>query len=297
MKAAMTVPTSLSRPHIDLPRTATWPWLAAAGRSWLVILTAAATAWRIDWWPAWILAAWVIGNRQHALSMLLHDGAHHCVARSRWLNDLLTILLCCIPLGLSLALYRRFHFQHHRLVGTAKDPELLHKRWAAPAFDTPLHGRSLLARSFLDLCGGGLPDMLRLIVLIRRGAPPLAGHGPGLVLMLLGAGCIWSGWWWVPALWLGALISGYWTCFRWRIWFEHAGIPGTWRVAEVWWMQLLCTPHHAACHWEHHRSPGVPCCALARLRATTLAEAPVLDMRTWWHALRAASATRYGQPG
>ena len=106
-----------------------FPWLTDAAIDWLVIGGALADD------PAYVphfytvlAGILIIGNRQHALAILGHDGTHYTLSRNAALNDFLTNLFCFWPLGLTVSGYRALHYAHHKNTGTENDPELGHKR-------------------------------------------------------------------------------------------------------------------------------------------------------------------------
>src|SRR5712692_4137354 len=101
-----------------LGRRSLFPWLADAAMDWLVI---AAALGMIHLWPHFYTALagiLIIGNRQHALTILGHDGTHYTLSRSAALNDFLTNLICFWPLGLTVSGYRALHYAHHKNTGT-----------------------------------------------------------------------------------------------------------------------------------------------------------------------------------
>jgi fatty acid desaturase len=73
----------------------------------------------------YLFCAFFIATRQHALLILMHDGAHFRLHKDKEKNDLISNLLCAFPLGLSTSCYRKTHFEHHRFLGTDKDPDLV----------------------------------------------------------------------------------------------------------------------------------------------------------------------------
>jgi fatty acid desaturase len=98
-------------------------WWAVVS-TWAVILGTLAV---LGAWPnpvTFVLALVVLGGRQLALAILLHEAAHRTLFRTRFLNDSLTHWLCAWPLWNSVALYRRHHLEHHKHTGTERDPDL-----------------------------------------------------------------------------------------------------------------------------------------------------------------------------
>src|SRR5262245_32004291 len=102
----------LTAHHLATPSTPRW--LADLAFTWGVIAAAVAVAAGVGHLALYALAVVVVGNRQHALAGLLHEGCHRLVSRRPWLNDALTCLLSAWPMGVGLDSYRRFHFAHHR---------------------------------------------------------------------------------------------------------------------------------------------------------------------------------------
>src|SRR5438128_5256668 len=141
-----------------------FPWLADAATDWLTIAAALAA---IGLWPhfytvpACIL---IIGNRQHALTILGHDGTHYTLSRNAALNDFLTNLLCFWPLGLTVSGYRALHYAHHRNTGTENDPELGHKRMRSPQWDLPAKPRTVLRYALMDLIGDSHPEHITIVL-------------------------------------------------------------------------------------------------------------------------------------
>src|ERR1700686_3318166 len=81
------------------------------------------------WSPLlYLLAIAIIGARQHALLILMHDGVHYRLFRNRWLNDWVTEILLAWPNLISARAYRRNHFAHHLYLNTDKDPDWARKR-------------------------------------------------------------------------------------------------------------------------------------------------------------------------
>lgn len=240
-------------------------WLAGVGLDWTLIVLALAMAARWARPEGYLVAMLVVGNRQHALAIIGHDGAHRSISRCRWLNDGLTCLLCFWPLGLGLDGYRKHHYVHHRHTGTAQDPELTYKGWSAPQWDLPLSSRrlrGLLCRDLLGLSPRALLNLRRTIppVSVRDVAGPLIWWAAALAVMQH-YGCAW-----IALLWAGSLATTYWATFRLRVWTEHMGTPGTHRISVTCWQRLFA-PHNTWCHWEHHRWPSLPSAQLPAARA------------------------------
>lgn len=241
----------------ELARRSLFPWLRDATVDWLII---AAVLAAVGLWPHFytvILSVVVIGNRQHALAILGHDGTHYTLSRRAGLNDLLTNLLCFWPLGLTVSGYRALHYAHHKETGTEHDPELGHKRMRSPQWDLPATPMKILRYALMDLIGYSLADYLIIVRFSkpqrRREYLPLAVFHLAALSILIGAGC-----WLAAAAWYIGLVTGFMMFFRLRLWLEHQGTADTQRLALTWWQGEILSPHNAWHHWEHHRYPTIP---------------------------------------
>src|SRR5688500_17392640 len=79
-------------------------------------------------WPnplTFSLAAAIIGSRQLGLAILLHDGAHCCLASCENLNLFLSQWFCAYPVFAETKAYRRYHLQHHARTQQDDDPDLI----------------------------------------------------------------------------------------------------------------------------------------------------------------------------
>ena len=139
----------------ELRRMSPWRFVAAALGNYLAIALAIGgvtfvasmtvdTAWPTTvalLGPAWLAALVLIAARQHALLVLMHEGAHRTVSSRRGLNDLLSDLLCGAPLLVGVRSYRRDHLAHHQHLNSAADPDWCRKiddhtqrdQWQFPA--------------------------------------------------------------------------------------------------------------------------------------------------------------------
>jgi fatty acid desaturase len=241
------------------------PWLGAALVDWAIVVGIFAVVAKLDHPLAYVLAIVPLGSRQQALGALFHDAAHHLVTTRTRLNDALGNALAAFPLGLTLAGYRRYHFPHHRALGTSEDPEIHHKS-TLPQWALPLRPASSLGHFLGDLVGGGTPHLLVAGGLTRPRRRtewiPL-----GAFWLVVGAVSWGAHLWWVPVLWVATIATVFWSGVRLRIWTEHLGSHDTHRIDVPVWLAHAWMPHHIGLHWEHHHFPGVPFWNLPRLRA------------------------------
>jgi fatty acid desaturase len=241
-------------------------WLFPVLTEWgVIVLLFAAGYWINSLW-GWLPIVVLLGSRQHAFAILGHDGAHHLAARNKRLNDLATQVLCFWPIGAGLRAYRRFHFRHHRHVGTELDPELIHKNdWSKEQWSIPKTRLQILTYFLGDLVGLGIPEVFKAIRLVGK-----AGFwdwvGPFLWWATVGTALYLSGYWLAAVVWFAAMYSSFWGFFRLRIWTEHVGTAYVHRVRANWWQRLFIAPYNTWYHYEHHEHPSVPFWKLPELR-------------------------------
>lgn len=104
--------------------------------------------------PGWILLVlWLwFGWFNGGLINLMHECAHYLTFRRRWANDLLGGWLLAPLVFTDFVDYRQRHWEHHRELGTPKDPKLVYR--------TNLQGLGLLALA--ARCAIGLEAVKRL---------------------------------------------------------------------------------------------------------------------------------------
>jgi len=276
----------------ELGARALFPWLAHAGMDWLVIAAALAM---IQLWPhvyTVLAGVLVIGNRQHALAILGHDGTHYTLSHNAAFNDFLTNLFCWWPLGLTVSGYRALHYTHHKHTGMENDPELGHKRMRSPQWDLPAKRRTVLRYALMDLIGYSVADYS---IIVRFSKPqsrheylPLAVVHVAFISVLLILGG-----WPMAAAWYFSLVTSFMMFFRLRLWLEHQGTDDTQRVSLTWWQAALLSPHNAWHHWEHHKYPTIPYHRLPQARQRLTGPA-ILTLSDLIAALASADATPSG---
>lgn len=111
--------------------------LGALASDWSIVAACIALSeYSQSYWVT-ALSLILIGTRQHALVVMMHEAAHVQFAKNKSLNDWLSNLLCAFPLTLETDVYRKVHLAHHRHLNTQQDPDLLRKDkqsgWNLPA--------------------------------------------------------------------------------------------------------------------------------------------------------------------
>ncbi len=199
--------TPLPRPRITadqlryLNERAAWPWLKDALLDWAVMIAAIVIAGVWNNPAGYALAVLIVGNRQHGLALLGHDGTHYTLSHNRKLNDFLTNLFAWWPLLLTNGGYRSLHNAHHKHLSTDDDPEIVHKKSRAPQWDLPAPLPRILGYAAKDLVGYSLPDFW---IIVTFSKPPLKSDYLGLAAFHLVANALFlsAG----PMVGIGALV-------------------------------------------------------------------------------------------
>jgi fatty acid desaturase len=263
-------------------------WLLVACREWATI---AFVMWLCVSWPhpwLWMASIVLIGSRQHALAVLVHDGAHFRVSRSRRWNDWLSNYLAAYPLYFPVQGYRTHHLEHHKLLETPRDPERLTIDAYPREFTFPMPANRLYWLLLRDLIGGSVRPMSTLIDYVWAvpgGAKPhirriVVYHAVAVALTLI------SGHLMVYLfLWVVPTFTSFTLFFRLRTAAEHSGIGSphvrylresvdplattrTLLSGPIW--RYLLSPYNISYHTEHHLYPMVPGFRLRRLRSLLL---------------------------
>jgi fatty acid desaturase len=98
--------------------------LASLGAAAAVAAVAMVTAWKRPRPAVLAAAALVVSSRQQALLNMEHDCTHGTFVRGRRWNDLVGSVVLGGPVGSPYFASSKRHLAHHRLVGTAADPDL-----------------------------------------------------------------------------------------------------------------------------------------------------------------------------
>ena len=277
----------------DLSQKNMWQWLDDAGVDWVVIIWAFTLFYIFPNFLTGLLALLIIGNRQHALAILGHDGTHYTLSRNKKYNDFLTNMFSFWSLGLTVSGYRSLHYKHHKHTGTEDDPELAHKRSRSPQWDLPSKPSTILKYAMLDIVGLSIPDYWIVITYSKpdssREYLPLVCWHLVAVTTLISLGL-----WWVAALWYLGLITTFMMFFRLRLWLEHQGTSETHRLYLNFWQAPLLAPHNSWMHWEHHNWPSVPYHKLHKIREH-VSDVPVITLADLLTLFQNSKDTASGQ--
>lgn len=276
-------------------------FLRMLATDWAVVLAAGAMFLRWSNLYALIPAVILIGGRQHAFFILMHDATHYRALGNRRLADRVTNLLLAWPMGYSVEDYRTTHFAHHRSTNTEEDPDFLRRMgnvdWKFPMARGRFYGLFLR-----DLCGVSLLSewlnaawtrARRLVVspprlsTVRPSPRQLMLAAVILVTIPFGVTGKVLLLWYLPMLtWTEAIV-------RFRNVSEHFSLPQrellhpTRTLVVSRPTSVLLGLRNANYHVEHHLYPSVPLTRLPELRARLLAEPGYAERTHTTHGVRA----------
>ncbi|MBV8798784.1 MAG: fatty acid desaturase family protein [Alphaproteobacteria bacterium] len=238
-------------------------------------------------WPnplTFVLAVLVIGSRQLGLAILMHDGAHGVLMRTRARNEWISQWLCAFPVFADTIPYRHYHLQHHRSTQQPDDPDLV---LSTPFPITKSSFRRKMIRDVTGQTGfkqrraqikaalgeSGEPLALRFATFRRKLGGPLIVNA--VLLALLSA---FGRPHYYLLFWLFPLLTWQQVITRIRNIAEHAVVPDNddvLRNARTTYASFLerafVAPYWVNYHVDHHALMYVPCFNLPKLHALLLA--------------------------
>ena len=236
---------------------------------WAVILASAALYVLFPNPLTLLIAVILIGGRQLGLAILLHEGSHGLLFKTRALNERLCLWLAGWPMMVSLKEYRVRHMAHHRFTRSDKDPE----NYLYTPF--PVTKQSMARKMLRDITGIVFVRTNIGIFRFVRGDKKedqlkrIIGYygGPLLFNSMLAAICATFGR--IDLfllLWLLPMATSFQLFFRIRNIAEHATVPDiedplqnsrTTFAGPI--ARMLVAPYWVNYHIEHHMLPFVPC--------------------------------------
>lgn len=239
-------------------------------------------------------AALLIAARQHALLVLLHEGAHRTISRNRALNDILSDLLCGAPLLVSTRNYRNAHLVHHQHLNSAQDPDWCRKvddsnqrqHWTFPAQQPPWRLFAALYTQSVGYLLKSLIDYQNASPTQKQGTTAMQSMQPtnrqlswakyalyAGVAVALTLSASWVGFllfWVMPMLLVLPMIM------RIRSIAEHFALRHDHALSQSRSVRagrlerLLIAPHHVGLHIDHHVLASVPFYNLPKLHELLL---------------------------
>ncbi|HEX5058680.1 MAG TPA: fatty acid desaturase family protein [Kofleriaceae bacterium] len=250
--------------------------------SWLVIIGCFVAVALVPHPAVFVGAVILLGGRQLALAVAMHEAAHGTLFKSRWANEVLTDWLCARPVWSDTARYRVHHLQHHAHTGTDRDPDL------GLALAEPMSRRSLRRKLLRDIFGAsGVRRVVGLLAIDAEllefdvgGSPRRAkfrsrGYHlralakniwkPILANLVMFGALYAAGVAWVYLAWVVAYLTMFSLVIRVRSLAEHActartddQLLNTRTTRANLAARMTLAPLHVNYHLEHHLLPTVP---------------------------------------
>jgi len=216
----------------------------------------------------------LLGGRQMAFGVLVHETGHQSFFTSRRANDFVATWLSGYWVFSDKDAYMKGHLMHHKDCGTVDDPDLKN-------FDAYPVSRTGFKRKVLRDITGKIG--WRRVVSIGRSFYRFNQLKPGLRKMLVGGvicnttlflALYLAGSPGLYALWVIAFMTSHMLITRVRQIAEHAAVPDhldtdirlNTRTLYINWLEaLLVAPHGLNFHLEHHLMASVPIYRLKEL--------------------------------
>lgn len=259
----------------------------AIAAEWLAIAVAIILCARFGSLLLYLCAVVFIGARQHALLVLGHEASHFTLFKKKSWNDWIADLALYWPMFLSVAVFRYFHRDHHRYLGTEKDKN--RELWRTHTYEGTLEEDWQFPKTMTGL----------LLLLLKKLA-----FVEGIVWIVSGIAAMFVRPEYRKNSWVyAALRSGYYGCVALIVWRLHLAVDVllywiipycTWHIAIQYiriicehsaipastppyhltrttipslWEKLLIIPRNIGYHHEHHWFPSVPFYNLPKLHA------------------------------
>ncbi|RZL04095.1 MAG: fatty acid desaturase [Rubrivivax sp.] len=271
------------------------------------------------WFPnplTYLVAVIVMGGRQLALAILLHEGAHGTLFKTRWLNNHAADWLAGRWIWVDVARYREHHLKHHAKTNQEGDPDLslvepfpTTKASVRRKFLRDVSGLSGLRR----IAGQVLMDIglvkwtvaADVVRLPRRAWTSHAAEGlrhmSGFIALhtLLATGLYLGGHLWVYSVWWVAYLTTFGVFMRLRSMAEHACtergpdmLRNTRTTRAGFLARMTVAPIRVNFHIEHHFMASVPHFRLPALHEVLRERGVVPPPPSYVDVLRMVSAPR-----
>lgn len=252
---------------------------------WTMMVSAAVGCWQVMQWniyasiPAYLLTILFIGARQHALAILMHEGAHYRLFRNRTANDFFTELFTAWPMHIGMRNYREHHFPHHRSPNTTDDPDW-NLRVADQSWDFPKTWFGLLKLFLCDFFALHAVDQYRTFgryTFPDKRKRDWIDYTRELYTLTLIVSFTYFGLW-IPYLlfWIVPMISWLKVALRMRTIAEHYALDyghmyrQTRTTYPNWLERIFIAPKSINYHLDHHLYPSVPFYNLRELHTELL---------------------------
>lgn len=225
----------------------------------------------------YLLTLVIIGSRQHALFILMHDAAHGLIAKNKKVNDTVGRLISW-SLFASFDQYRAHHKDHHvqKWLNTEKDPDFVRKQTDEWKF--PMKKKRFYLMLFRDISGFGALDYLNDIKTLKKSGHKvknknIAKYRLSFYVLSIIILTLVSGWSEFFFYWVIPFITYLKLVFRFRSIADHSALENehlydrTRTIIPNFLEKLLIAPCSISIHNEHHTFQSVPYYKLRKLHS------------------------------
>jgi len=266
-----------------------------------------------------VIVLFILGGKQLALAIIMHDASHRALFKSRAINDFVGNWLGGYPILQDCDRYRDYHLKHHVVTGLDDDPDLnltvgypagkgsMLRKLARDLFGLTgikaNFGVLLMHFGFLEYTLGGVVVKIdqngrALRNILKTGFKNLKGP---VIMNLFLFGILWlTGAPWLYLLWVGAMLTTFQFSLRIRSIAEHSIVPdqkdplkNTRTTYANFFERILFAPHHVNYHAEHHLLMTVPPYNLPKLHKLVQQRGffkEGLLAKNYWEVFRLATA-------
>lgn len=288
-------------------------WIAAkeVAHQWLWIFGAFALPYFFPNVLTILIALFILGGKQLACSILMHDASHFALFKKKSVNDFVGQWFGAFPIFHNVLIYRPYHQTHHFHNGLEEDPDLLLTR------GYPTSRKSMIRKFTRDLIGvTGVKSFVGLFLMnmgyleynlgkkVVRVSQKDRTWGeffialwntlfkPILANLILFSILYFFASGWLYLLWVGAYFTTLQFSLRVRSMAEHSILEdsenpylNTRTTYANFFEKILFAPYHVNYHAEHHMLMGVPSYNLPKMhriiKAKGYYEKGVLEKNYW----------------
>ncbi|WP_374029269.1 fatty acid desaturase family protein [Bdellovibrio bacteriovorus] len=200
----------------------------------------------------------VIAARQHALLVVMHEGAHFRISKNIKVNDFISNMLAAYPVMISTLDYRVHHTAHHKYTNGEQDPDWVRKiplqEWQFP------QSKSAITKTLLQQIAVGGWQWISLMVKMSKKDWKKGFYWAAL----LGTVAVTGTWKEFLLYWMVPLATLFPMFQRIRSISEHFGLVrshelnGSRNTLAGPIESFFLSPHDVNYHLAHHLFPSVP---------------------------------------
>jgi len=214
-----------------------------------------------------LFCIFLIGTRQMALALLLHEQVHRLGMRSKYADWIINVVAVYPLFVTTVEDYAKVHLSHHKYCFTKDDPDFLRKsgeEWTFPKSVGQLLAivvRDITAMNLIRLIKG--KTAVATTEFTRRNPSPkwlrIAFFvAAATLLTLIGGWMIFLVYWVIPAMTVTQLIVRWIAVCEHQYNVENGTIHETTPLIQLkWWQRLLTPDLNFGLHAYHHMHPGV----------------------------------------